>query len=719
MKRPERAAGGAAVAVGSPKAEVDSPRIILTGAWSSRVAGAITRRWPAERLEIRYLGPTSSKDRVRNRPYVEATLLDPDVTAIRLGEGKRFTHALWAHLWELTSRFHDTVVEPSVPAKFIGRIYSSRTAGVLYGRKFHELVQPWVFLCLFARHVVAKEPDKEASTIVYLSENPFGRWVIDYLRTIYPNVQFSEPSVLRMFRLQGGPGLRLLLGRFARGLLSPLRPSENEDGRTSSPYVAPFSVHGNPNRDRRHAIAVEACWGLEPEKRRSDLFWLPQSGLDGASHVMVYFDRADTPASDEALALVRDRGWYPEVLRRDSGTAKAAEVNSHQSSPDWWRRSLMLLSAPLWLLARSRQRRMVHWYWMRVAESLLTAATWQALFKKHNVRVHSNNTDGQSSRHLELSTALEWTGGLNIRSDTTSRYTPALRLGSRITPFDVFCVWGPQMAGIFQELDLAGITTLVTSGYPFDHLFKASLREAAKLKGQLQAAGASRIICFFDTSFSHRTDTSLEDLELIYRVILHEIVENPGLGLILKPKKRLDETAFASTELHRLLDKAVASGRCLPLFASSSSGTIYPYGPALAADLAVGYPINTAVIEAVLAGVPGVHIDLSREPGHPFYDQGYEQIVFDDLDRAMDAIRRWLRNPADAPGLGDHSNVIDSIDPFRDGKAAERIGQFMSWSMAGFERGLSRDDVVRHASRLYGEKYGFEHVRLAPRLGNL
>ena len=276
------------------------------------------------------------------------------------------------------------------------------------------------------------------------------------------------------------------------------------------------------------------------------------------------------------------------------------------------------------------------------------------------------------------------------------------------------------MAAVFQELDIAGITTLVTAGYPFDHLFEGARPEAAKLNGQLRAAGASRIICFFDDGFTNAGETSREHLELLYRAMLGELIESPSLGLILKPKKPLDETVLASTELQVLLDKAVATGRCLPLARSSpSERLIYPYGPGLAADLAVGYPINTAVIEAVLAGVPGVYIDLTREPGHPFYDEGYERIVFDDLDRAMDAIRRWLRNPADAPALGDHSKVIDNLDPFRDGKAAERVGQYMSWSMEGFERGLSRDDVVRRSSRLYAEQHGAEHVRLAPRLGHL
>jgi hypothetical protein len=206
-------------------------------------------------------------------------------------------------------------------------------------------------------------------------------------------------------------------------------------------------------------------------------------------------------------------------------------------------------------------------------------------------------------------------------------------------------------------------------------------------------------------------------MDLIYRALFNYVIDSPNLGLLVKPKKLLEDTALASGELRSLLDKAVATGRCLALVRETGTEPkVRPYEAALAADLAVGYPINTAVVEAVLAGVPGVHIDLTHEPGHPFYESGYEQVVFDDLDRAMQAIRRWGDNDPEAAGLGDNSAVIDGIDPFRDGKAAHRVGQYMTWLWQGFDQGLARDDVVRMASRMYADEYGEQHVQLAPRL---
>ena len=693
---------------------------VLTDTWSTRTAGMIVRQWPDRDVKVRYLRGEGGESPADGRqPSVEAEVLDPDISTIRTPDGTKFKYALFLHLWELTSRFHATVLKDSFAPRLIGRAYSSRCAEVLYLRRFYHTVEPWVFLCLFARHLAVEEPDTEESTVVFLPANPFGQWAIDYLRTIYPHVMSSELSYLQMLRTQGGPVLRLLLGWLARKPFGTLRRSSNEDRPTPDRRGALSSMIDKGHHDSRPSIAVEACWGLEPEKGRSDIFWLPQTDLDGSSRVMAYFDRADTPASDELLVAMQRQGLDAVVLRRDGGTAKTAEVSSYESSLGWRQRLLMLVVAPLWLVERLGRRRTAHWCWVNVYQSLGGVATWQALFKAQNVRLHSNHSDVQSGPHMNQSAALERAGGLNMRTDTTSTYNPAMRLASRITPFDVFWAWGPYMAGVFRGLDVAEITTLVTCGYPFDYLFEGARREAAGIRGRLQAAGASRIISFFDSAFNKTTHTSREDLELIYRALLNEVIENPGLGLVLKPKKRWDETVLVSAELRALLDEAVATGRCISLVRKSESDRIiYPYEAALAADLAVGYPINTAVIEAVIAGVPGVHIDLTREPGHPFYEVGYEQFVFDDLDRAMDPIRRWVCDAADAPGLGDHSKVIDSLDPFRDGKAADRAGQYVAWSMEGFTQGLCRDDVVRRASRLYGEKYGAEHVRLAPRLGS-
>jgi hypothetical protein len=251
-------------------------------------------------------------------------------------------------------------------------------------------------------------------------------------------------------------------------------------------------------------------------------------------------------------------------------------------------------------------------------------------------------------------------------------------------------------------------------------MFEPARKKAASVRRQLHAAGAKKVICFFDTSFHPLNFTSPVEVAALYQRLLQEVVNVPEMGLILKPKAALPRTVLQSTEIQPLLEKALATGRCLLLVRKADGEPIiYPCEAALAADIAVGYPINSAVVEAVLAGVPGIHIDLTREPGHPFYEHGYGKIVFDDLDRAMAALRKWLTQEGNPGGLGDHSPVLDMIDPFRDGRAAHRVGDYMTWLIEGFDSGLSRDEVVRRATRRYADVYGAQHVQLAPTLGRL
>ena len=681
---------------------------VLTDVWAESVAQELMHRWPDHRLEVHYLRQEGANWQPSvGQSAVQATLLAPDVSRVWLPDGTRFYYALRAYLWELTLLFHRTMLKESFWARLIGRIYSSRSAEVLYLRNFRDRVEPWVFLCLLACHLKATEPDSGASPVVCLSSNPFGDWVTNYLQAIYaPIIVCSELPYSKMLYVQA----RIILRELLRRVRQLQKRRQLSAGRYSA--NSPVAVGSN----HRRAIAVEACMGLDPEGKRSDLFWLPQSGIPD-DQILVYFDRPDRPASDEVLAAVRGHGWQPLVLSRGEGTSAAANVTTRVGRLNWRRMLLLLLTSPLWLLESGGRRSVVYWCWQQLPGRLLVTDTWQAVFANYGVRLHSNYTDVLGINHVDQSVALERIGGINLRTDVAFYYS-VHKDGARISPFDVFFVWGPDMEGILRKQDVMEITTLITCGYPLDHLFESARPGAARLRRDLQAAGAHTIICFFDTSFSKTGHTSRQDVEDVYQALLTEVIESPQLGLILKPKNLRDETALVTPELQSLLNKALATDRCVML-EQKIWPPISPCEAALASDLAVGYPINSAVIEAVLAGVPGVHIDLTRLHSHWFYDVGYERLVFDDLDRAMDAIRRWGRNPADEPGLGDHSAVINCIDPFRDGKAAQRIGQYMAWLLEGFDQGLHRDDVVRRASRLYAEKYGAQYVRLAPRLGAL
>ena len=69
-----------------------------------------------------------------------------------------------------------------------------------------------------------------------------------------------------------------------------------------------------------------------------------------------------------------------------------------------------------------------------------------------------------------------------------------------------------------------------------------------------------------------------------------------------------------------------------------------------------------------------------------------------------------MKNPKYNPLLGDMSSIVDEIDPYRDGKASIRVGEFIYWYIGGLKKGFSRDKSLEMAARNYANKWGENKV---------
>jgi hypothetical protein len=54
--------------------------------------------------------------------------------------------------------------------------------------------------------------------------------------------------------------------------------------------------------------------------------------------------------------------------------------------------------------------------------------------------------------------------------------------------------------------------------------------------------------------------------------------------------------------------------------------------------------------------------------------------------------------------------MLDELDPFRDGRAAERMGTYIQWLIDGFKVGLDRDTVMANAAERYCAMWGKDKV---------
>ena len=54
--------------------------------------------------------------------------------------------------------------------------------------------------------------------------------------------------------------------------------------------------------------------------------------------------------------------------------------------------------------------------------------------------------------------------------------------------------------------------------------------------------------------------------------------------------------------------------------------------------------------------------------------------------------------------------MLDELDPFRDGRAAERMGTYVHWLMEGFKAGHNREVVMAEAAERYCAAWGRDKV---------
>jgi len=140
-----------------------------------------------------------------------------------------------------------------------------------------------------------------------------------------------------------------------------------------------------------------------------------------------------------------------------------------------------------------------------------------------------------------------------------------------------------------------------------------------------------------------------------------------------------------------------------------------PGEAAVAADFCVGVDLNSATVIAALAGHRAIHLDYLRVHASPFsewatfHHAGPDRLVFDDPEVLWDSLNRYFDQPGSEPGLGvTDDKLLQEIDAFRDGRAGERIGQYLQWYLEGLDQGKERDIALTEANHRYAEKWGRE-----------
>ena len=420
--------------------------------------------------------------------------------------------------------------------------------------------------------------------------------------------------------------------------------------------------------------------------------WYKDSGL-AADQISIINHRPDTKITVERAATIRQHGHNWINMRT---------LLARQSARGRWQlpylcngRAGMLDSFGLIWSAAGRAGALNLWAAGHHLDLIWSVAYWEAFFRRHNI-VAFTQTSETGTRILAQSIAIDRADGISF-STHWSHYV--FDYFGHARDNSVYFSWGPYYRRKFEH-----------EGWIVEHLVYCghishtgiSVSCIGEHRGRLLERGAERVVCYFDHIYSPNIHYSKQMIVSLYVCLLAEVMRDAGFGLLIKPR---DTAALeALSEVQELLVRAEATGRCIVL-----DGRISPADAAAAADVVIGAGFNSAVVQAVTSGRPGLHADLSGHKNNDFHTWGGGLVVFTDLESLMAGVRKCL---AEGVGslIGDHTPVLKQIDPFCDGEGARRMGRYLKVYLEAINSGAGRNEALRRAKQDYQMEFGVDKV---------
>jgi hypothetical protein len=329
---------------------------------------------------------------------------------------------------------------------------------------------------------------------------------------------------------------------------------------------------------------------------------------------------------------------------------------------------------------------------------------WHRFFAATRTRIHVSTFDifpGSEALHAAMADS----GGVSISIQRSIELTPSLL---RRTVTDVHFAFSPTQAEM-ERMSGSSIVQFIGSGYIFDDAFPAAREHAEQIVSRLRSRGVTFTICFFDEnlgvapkSLGGRCLTQQD-----YGFLCERLAADETLGLILKPKR-------GETLPQRLgpvwgrVQHFIDSGRCVFLAGHSLDERYLPCVTACSSNLAISILGGTAGLESYLVGTRtlmlrhGVYLGVLEE-----LPRG--GVVFDTWKELWEAVERYRANRGD-PQIGNWEPIIDQLASPRDGRASERIGDYITWLYEAFAAGKSREEALEHAGSLYAVAWGADTI---------
>ena len=339
----------------------------------------------------------------------------------------------------------------------------------------------------------------------------------------------------------------------------------------------------------------------------------------------------------------------------------------------------------------------------------LGRSEWDSFFRAHNAKVYLT-WNKYYNHHMVVADAIKGNGG--ISAVWQMAYDGFQNIDCRISA-DIAFMYSEFSWQIEKKIG-SNIKYNVITGYPKDYVPPLKKKQARELRERMQANGAEKIVFVIDENSlgDERWHTGHGLQRENYSFILEKVLDTPWLGVIFKPKRASDLRKRLGW-VDELLVKVEKTGRC---YIYEDSGRYTTSAPPILAGLSADVCIHghlssgTAALECALEGLPTLLIDREGCPNSKLYELPVGKVIFKSWPETIDAVMEHFNTPQGIPGFGDWSSIIDELDPFRDGKAAYRMGTYLHWLIQGFEKGMEREEIMAEAADRYRKQWGADKV---------
>ncbi len=544
-----------------------------------------------------------------------------------------------------------------------------------------------------------------ADAVLFLQRRLWSSGILQYASKYGFRIVFTQFDLNLRLSLKEWAGVRrLALLRTLRyrplSLFGWPRPGSGQVKLKTQPNVLGDCLirSGQPGSPR---VAVEyyGQFNLVNPELHSDLFFWQQGPLKG-NEIVVIFGLTASPLDEGKWRDLKKFGIGVVAVHPGATTLPDVPIFTHR-----WQHPSGGGGSKLTWLGHNPERR---WLLNRTSDYQLWREYWADLFATHRVKVYVTWYKFDE-RHCAIADALEAVGGVSAVYQRS--YEPLPSIDCAAASDVAFCF--SQRAAASMQRSGSTVRYYVITGYLGDHRFRLVRRSARMIRDRLLRGGARYILAYFDENSHDERWWNLGHTltRKSYAFLLERVLCDREVGLIVKPKapstlrRRLGPVA-------ELLDRAEATGRCYMFKEGEMHGAYPPAAAALASDVAIHGHLcsGTAGIEAALAGVPTLLMDREGWPVSPLYRLGVGRVVFTNWQELWDAALQYRAHPESLPGFGDWSPVLDELDPFRDGRAAERMGTYIKWLIDGFKAGLDRSTVLADAAERYGRQWGMDKI---------